>query len=91
MRGAYSCTHAGHGTSSRGDKQLRCICMWGDVCAALPPPPLITAPFRLPQQAEWGPWSPLQYVGRDLKGMTIGVVGLGSIGAAVCQLLRYSA
>jgi glyoxylate reductase len=33
----------------------------------------------------WGPWSPLQMVGQDVFGATLGVVGAGRIGAAVLR------
>ena len=42
----------------------------------------------LPAQGNWGPWSPLQYCGTDLRGATVGLVGLGAIGATVARLLR---
>lgn len=31
----------------------------------------------------WGPWSPTGWLGGDLRGATLGVVGLGAIGAAL--------
>ena len=36
----------------------------------------------------WRTWSPLGWVGPDLYGSTVGIVGLGRIGAAVAQRLR---
>ncbi|KXJ08689.1 glyoxylate reductase/hydroxypyruvate reductase [Exaiptasia diaphana] len=35
----------------------------------------------------WGTWKPMWMTGPTLKGSTVGVVGLGRIGVAVCQRL----
>ena len=34
---------------------------------------------------EWKTWSPLGFIGQDLKGKTIGIVGLGRIGQAMAK------
>ena len=36
----------------------------------------------------WRTWSPLGWVGPDLYGSTVGIIGLGRIGAAVARRLR---
>lgn len=40
---------------------------------------------KLIEAGGWGPWHPLQMVGVDLFGATLGVVGAGRIGAAVLR------
>ena len=40
------------------------------------------------KQGRWRTWSPLGWVGPDLHGATVGIVGLGRIGAAVARRLR---
>lgn len=40
---------------------------------------------KLIERDAWGPWYPLQMVGQDLYGATLGVVGAGRIGAAVLR------
>ncbi|KAL4117212.1 hypothetical protein PRIC2_011204 [Phytophthora ramorum] len=37
---------------------------------------------------EWGVWQPFQYCGSDITGSTVGVVGLGRIGAAYARMLK---
>lgn len=52
---------------------------------------LAAAVRRIPEgrdhvlEGEWGPWRPDLLVGGDLHGTTLGVVGLGRIGAAVAR------
>lgn len=40
---------------------------------------------KLIEAGGWGPWHPLQLVGVDVHGATLGVVGAGRIGAAVLR------
>lgn len=40
---------------------------------------------RLIEAGGWGPWHPMQMVGVDVFGATLGVVGAGRIGAAVLR------
>jgi glyoxylate reductase len=40
---------------------------------------------KLIEAGGWGPWHPLQMVGVDVYGTTLGVVGAGRIGAAVLR------
>lgn len=37
---------------------------------------------------DWGPWSPTAWLGLELRGATLGIVGLGEIGAAVAGRAR---
>lgn len=61
-----------------------------DIAVAL----LLATARRLPegwqavQQLEWKTWEPLGWMGLDLAGKTIGIVGLGRIGGAVAQRLH---
>ena len=54
---------------------------------------LLATARRLPEgwsavkEGAWGPWQPLWMTGRDLYGSTVGIVGLGRIGAAVGRRL----
>jgi lactate dehydrogenase-like 2-hydroxyacid dehydrogenase len=54
---------------------------------------LLATARRLPEaidavrQGTWGPWHPTWMTGRDLFGSTVGIVGLGRIGAAVARRL----
>ena len=54
---------------------------------------LLAAARRLPeawraaQDGTWGPWQPEWMTGRDVYGSTVGIVGLGRIGAAVARRL----
>ncbi len=51
---------------------------------------------RIVRAGEWGTWNPASFVGRDLHGSTVAIVGAGRIGSAVarrlegfdCELLR---
>jgi glyoxylate reductase len=43
---------------------------------------------RLLRRGEWTGWQPEQLLGRELAGSTIGIIGLGRIGARVAELLR---
>jgi glyoxylate reductase len=43
---------------------------------------------RLALSGQWRGWEPTQLLGLDLKGATLGVVGLGRIGAAVARRAR---
>ncbi|MES2480491.1 MAG: D-glycerate dehydrogenase [Pseudomonadota bacterium] len=40
------------------------------------------------RRGEWGPWSPTQFVGRQLTGRRLGIYGMGRIGVAVAQRAR---
>jgi lactate dehydrogenase-like 2-hydroxyacid dehydrogenase len=52
---------------------------------------LISAARRLPEaskdarEGRWTIWSPTDWLGEDLRGATLGIVGLGKIGAAVAE------
>lgn len=52
---------------------------------------LLAAARRLPEasadarQGRWKTWSPTGWLGRDLSGATLGIVGLGKIGQAVAR------
>ncbi|WP_284141445.1 MULTISPECIES: D-glycerate dehydrogenase [unclassified Virgibacillus] len=37
------------------------------------------------QENQWGKWSPFQFAGVDVHGKTLGIVGMGRIGAAVAR------
>jgi glyoxylate reductase len=37
------------------------------------------------RRGEWPPWEPARFLGRDVHGATLGIVGLGRIGAAVAR------
>ena len=43
---------------------------------------------RLVRAGEWPEWGPETFVGRDLHGTTVGIVGYGRIGRAVAQRVR---
>lgn len=40
------------------------------------------------REGRWRTWEPLGYIGADLAGRTLGIVGAGRIGTAVAQRLR---
>src|SRR5205085_9680780 len=40
------------------------------------------------RQGRWKTWEPVGYLGQDLHGKTLGVVGLGRIGAALAERCR---
>lgn len=40
------------------------------------------------REGRWRTWEPLGYIGADLAGRTLGIVGAGRIGSAVAQRLR---
>ncbi|KAG2518594.1 hypothetical protein BBO99_00005315 [Phytophthora kernoviae] len=40
------------------------------------------------RDGEWGVWQPFQYCGSDITGCTVGVVGLGRIGATYASMLK---
>lgn len=54
---------------------------------------LLATSRRLPEawsavkEGQWGPWDPEWMTGADIFGSTVGIVGLGRIGAAVAQRL----
>ncbi len=43
--------------------------------------------WRAVEQLQWQSWEPLGWLGLDLAGKTLGIVGLGRIGSAVAQRL----
>jgi phosphoglycerate dehydrogenase-like enzyme len=55
---------------------------------------LLAAARRLPESAKdaregrWSTWSPTGWLGADLRGATLGIVGLGKIGRAVAERAR---
>ena len=55
---------------------------------------LLAAARRLPEAAQdaragrWKTWSPAGWLGADLRGATLGIVGLGKIGRAVAERAR---
>ena len=55
---------------------------------------MLAAARRLPEgsaavrEGRWGPWDPGWLLGRDLGGLTLGIVGPGRIGAAVARRAR---
>lgn len=51
-------------------------------------PEAAAAARRAPADGGWGSWKPFWMTGRDLAHATVGIVGLGRIGAAVAARLR---
>lgn len=55
---------------------------------------LLSAARRLPESAQdaraglWKTWSPTGWLGADLRGATLGIVGMGKIGRAVAERAR---
>jgi phosphoglycerate dehydrogenase-like enzyme len=55
---------------------------------------LLAAARRLPESSKdaregrWSTWSPTGWLGADLRGATLGIVGLGKIGSAVAERAR---
>ena len=55
---------------------------------------LLTAARRLPEsstdarEGRWQTWSPAGWLGADLRGATLGIVGLGKIGSAFAERAR---
>lgn len=55
---------------------------------------LLSAARRLPESAQdaragrWKTWSPAGWLGADLRGATLGIVGMGKIGRAVAERAR---
>ena len=55
---------------------------------------LLSAARRLPESAHdakegrWGTWSPTGWLGADLRGAQLGIVGMGKIGQAVAKRAR---
>jgi glyoxylate reductase len=43
---------------------------------------------RIVRAGEWGAWNPASFLGRDLHGATVAIVGRGRIGAAVARRLE---
>ena len=41
---------------------------------------------RAARERDWQTWYPFRFLGRDLAGATLGIVGLGRIGASVAQM-----
>lgn len=44
--------------------------------------------WRAVEQLDWRTWEPLGWIGQDLLEKTVGIVGMGRIGAAVAQRLH---
>jgi lactate dehydrogenase-like 2-hydroxyacid dehydrogenase len=40
---------------------------------------------RMVRTGAWGPWDPWQFLGSDIHGATLGIVGMGRIGRAVAR------
>jgi len=40
---------------------------------------------RIVREGRWGTWSPFSFLGRDVHHATLGIIGLGRIGAAVAR------
>ena len=40
------------------------------------------------REGRWGPWSPVGWLGTELRGKSFGVIGLGAIGAATARRAR---
>ncbi len=55
---------------------------------------LLSAARRIPESAQdakegrWGTWSPTGWLGADLRGAQLGIVGMGKIGQAVAERAR---
>ncbi|MBT3337127.1 MAG: hypothetical protein HN855_09265 [Anaerolineae bacterium] len=55
---------------------------------------LLSAARRLPESAQdakegrWGTWSPTGWLGADLRGAQLGIMGMGKIGKAVAERAR---
>jgi glyoxylate reductase len=45
----------------------------------------IPAGERVVREGRWGLWHPTDFLGRDVNGATLGIVGLGAIGLAVAR------
>jgi glyoxylate reductase len=43
---------------------------------------------RIVREGRWGQWHPTSFLGRDVNGATLGIVGLGAIGQAVARRAR---
>jgi glyoxylate reductase len=43
---------------------------------------------RMVREGRWGAWSPFAFLGRDVHHATLGIIGLGRIGAAVAKRAR---
>ena len=43
---------------------------------------------RIVREGRWGQWHPTAFLGRDVHGATLGIVGLGAIGQAVARRAR---
>jgi glyoxylate reductase len=43
---------------------------------------------RMVREGRWGEWHPSAFLGRDVHGATLGIVGLGAIGQAVARRAR---
>jgi lactate dehydrogenase-like 2-hydroxyacid dehydrogenase len=43
---------------------------------------------RIVRAGEWGTWDPASFLGRDLHGSTVAIIGRGRIGAAVARRLE---
>lgn len=43
---------------------------------------------RIMRSGQWSGWGPLQFIGADMQGKTLGIVGAGRIGTATAMLSR---
>ena len=48
----------------------------------------LAAASRDAKEGRWASWEPTGWLGKDLKGSTVGIVGLGKIGTAVAERLK---
>lgn len=42
------------------------------------------------KEGKWGVWQPYQFCGTDITGSTIGIIGLGRIGATYARMMRQA-
>src|SRR5262249_4086618 len=49
----------------------------------------LVAGDRYSRSGQWKTWEPLGYLGQDLTGRTVGIVGMGRIGYAFARRCRF--